>query len=295
MTEPTSPYAWGTRLATIWQQMGMPFPIDVRLIALEYTTRFPDPISKIKGHDVAGIEGMLVKRELKGDWVILYDETVEVPGRLNFTLAHELGHYLLHRQFFNEFQCGQDTFLDYESKDSRQREGEANKFAAYLLMPLDDFRKQIAGKNISLDLLGHCANHYGTSLTATALKWLEFTEEAAMLVVSRDDFVCWSYPSVAARRLGIYLMPGSAIPESAVTRLKDIALIDGSNASIRVAPGIWHDQLEAEESVIRSDRYDLEIFFIRFPMATSVDHDEEETTDAFGFLSERAQGLNWQK
>ncbi|RQO35983.1 hypothetical protein DBR37_06445 [Herminiimonas sp. KBW02] len=295
MTEPNTPYAWGSRLATIWQQMGMSFPINVSLIASEYTTRYPDPISKIKGHDVSGIEGMLIKRESKTDWVILYDATVEVPGRLNFTLAHELGHYFLHRHLFNEFKCGQDTLLDYESKNSRKREAEANKFAGYLLMPLDDFRKQIVGETVTLNLLSHCAKHYGTSLTATTLKWLEFTEEAAMLVVGRDDFICWSYPSPAARKLGAYLSPGSPVPDSAIERLNCGRLIDGINTNIRVAPGVWHSSQEAEESILLSDRYELAIFLVRFPLANFSNYDEEDVMDSFQFLSERSQGLNWKK
>jgi hypothetical protein len=35
-------------------------------------------------------------------------------------------------------------------------------------------------------LLSYCASRYDTSFTATALKWLEIADEAAMLGVARD-------------------------------------------------------------------------------------------------------------
>ena len=172
MSDPTTPPVWGNQLAKLWLMCGQGFPIGVKEIALEVTkTRFPDPIGIVIGHGVAGIDGMLSKRKLKGDWCISYDETITVPGRINFTLGHEFGHYLLHRQSRAEgFRCGQTDMLDYESPESRKFEAEANKFASYLLMPADDFRAQVGGQPITLDLLGHCANRYGTSFTAAALK-----------------------------------------------------------------------------------------------------------------------------
>ncbi|WP_204264877.1 ImmA/IrrE family metallo-endopeptidase, partial [Escherichia coli] len=55
----------------------------------------------------------------------------------------------------------------------REIELEADTFASYLLMPLDDFKAQIDGQPFSLDLLRHCADRYGVSVTAAALKWRE--------------------------------------------------------------------------------------------------------------------------
>jgi hypothetical protein len=54
---------------------------------------------------------------------------------------------------------------------------------------MDDFRRQVDGRAIDLDLLGLCADRYGVSLTAAILKWLEITPELAVLVVSCDGFL----------------------------------------------------------------------------------------------------------
>lgn len=48
------------------------------------------------------------------------------------------------------------------------------------------FRRQVDGQPISFDLLGHCADRYGVSLMATALRWTEISPKRAVLVASRD-------------------------------------------------------------------------------------------------------------
>ena len=66
-----------------------------------------------------------------------------LEGRYNFTLAHEVGHWVLHRRFFPD-NSEQLSFLDNAVKPAivcRKREDkhpieiQANKFAAGLLMP----------------------------------------------------------------------------------------------------------------------------------------------------------------
>lgn len=294
MTEPTTPATWGMQLSKLWIVSGQAFPVDVKLLALEVTKqRFADPVGVVKAHGVAGIDGMLSRRA-RGDWCISYDADVVVPGRINFTLAHELGHYLCHRQRQAEFQCGQGAMLDYYGEASRQMEKEANVFASYLLMPATDFRQQIDGQTVTLELLGEVADRYQTSFTATALKWLEITEEAAMLVVARDEFVCWSYPSKLARSRRAWLAPGTPVPEAALDRLESAANRAG-NTWRRVPAGVWHPSMEAEECVIVSDQFELTIFLLRYPEARVVMHDEETETDAFDVMTDASRGFDWSR
>ncbi|GKS70011.1 hypothetical protein W03_20150 [Nitrosomonas sp. PY1] len=296
MSDPKTPTAWGIQLSKLWLLCEKSFPVDVKQIALEVTkTRFSDPIGIIKGHNISGVDGMLSKRK-KGDWCISYDETVNIPGRINFTLGHEFGHYLLHRKNReNGFRCSQEEMLNYESGESRKFESEANKFASYLLMPASDFRDQINGQLVTLDLLGHCANRYGTSFTATALKWIELTEQAALLAVARDGFICWSYPSRRARLLHANLPPGTPVPQSSLERLNTAFDVNQKNHGFRVRPGVWHPELEAEEFVIISDHFDMAIFLVQFPYSGMVEQMEEKESDAFTFLVDRSAGFNWKK
>jgi hypothetical protein len=282
-------------MSKLWLASGQSFPVDVKLLALEVTKqRFADPIGLVAPHGVPGIDGMLSRREKKGDWCISYDTSVVVPGRINFSLAHELGHYFCHRQRQAEFRCAEGAMLDYQGDASRKMEKEANVFASYLLMPATDFRQQIEGQQITLELLGQVAERYKTSFTATALKWLEITAEAAMLVVARDDFICWSYPSKLAMNKGAYMAPGTPVPDPATERLQSAASQLG-NTWCDVPAGVWHPSLEAQESLIVSDQFDLAIFLVRYPSARVVVHEEEAETDAFEVMTGASSGFHWSR
>lgn len=78
------------------------------------------------------ISGKLFRdRATPSGWAITVN-AIEPRFRQRFTIAHELGHFVLHR---NEAPEGvtDDTF--YRSALSDKREAEANAFAANLLMP----------------------------------------------------------------------------------------------------------------------------------------------------------------
>ncbi|HWW06376.1 ImmA/IrrE family metallo-endopeptidase [Collimonas sp.] len=290
MSDPTTPAAWGIQLAKLWLASGQGFPVNVETLALEVTKqRFSEPVGIVMPHGIDGIDGMLSKRKKHKDWCISYDKKVVVPGRINFTIAHELGHYLLHRTLHETFQCGQAEMMDYDSLESKRLESQANTFSSYLLMPRNDFDAQIKGQEISFELLGRCAERYQTSLTATVLKWLEFTEEAAMLVVAdHDEFICWSYCSQSAKLLRAYKPPGESVPPSVLEHLR--ANLSGSRTARRVEPGVWHPTEEAIESAIISDQFEQIIFLIRFPFASAPNHEEEPESDSLTELTEKAQG-----
>ncbi|WP_317056149.1 ImmA/IrrE family metallo-endopeptidase [Roseovarius rhodophyticola] len=85
-----------------------------------------------------GISGML---ERIGDSFLITVSAKDPYTRQRFTLAHELGHYMLHRHLVGD---GIDDDRAYRSTESGKyhntmigpsEETEANKFAANLLMP----------------------------------------------------------------------------------------------------------------------------------------------------------------
>lgn len=285
MSDPTTPSAWGIQLSKLWTECGQPFPIGVKDIVIEVTKkRFDDPVGLIKDHGVSGIDGMLSRRN-KGDWCISYDGSVKLPARINFTIAHELGHYLLHRKIREDFRCGQSEMLEYDSPISKKLESEANNFASYLLMPANDFREQIIDQQVTVALIGRCATRYGTTFTATALKWIDLTDAAAMIVVARDEFICWSYPSKLAKSMNCYLPPSTPVPISSLNWLIKSRNTNTQDNTRRVGVGIWHNTLEAEESAIISDQFELMIFLIRFPMAGHIEHEEEQDQDTYDVLT----------
>ncbi len=200
------------------------FPISVPQVALEYSRqRFPDdPIVSVQGDNLPGFDGALFKaRAGRKGWGIIYNDAITSRGRINFTLGHEVGHYLLHRLAFpNGFRCGQQDVVRWDSEYG-QVEHQANVFAANLLMPLDDFRRQIPDRaKVDIEMLSACAERYNVSLIAAVLRWLSYTEKRAVLVVSRDGFILWARSSKPALQSGAYFktsagpieIPASSLP-----------------------------------------------------------------------------------
>lgn len=83
----------------------------------------------------AGISGVLARDPSYGTasgFVILVDENEPVV-RQRFSAAHELGHYILHRDSIGERV--EDNYMLRAAGMTSLQETEANRFAADLLMP----------------------------------------------------------------------------------------------------------------------------------------------------------------
>jgi hypothetical protein len=257
---PMRPIAWANFLAAAW---GKRFPVDVTMIALEYSQRFADPIKAIQQAEIDSFEGALFPLTKTGKWAILYNPTITSPGRINFTLAHELGHYLCHRQLNPAgFECGEDRLLGLDRNAVRRTlEQEADSFASYLLMPIDDYREQVGRQDMTLDLLGHMADRYQVSRTAAALKWLDFTAECAALVVATNGFVLWCWRSKLAKRRGIYFARGAPLPSASWAANPGLA---ADTKGLVLPEGVWRDGGEARELSIFADRYEMTISLVMF-------------------------------
>jgi Zn-dependent peptidase ImmA (M78 family) len=82
---------------------------------------------------------------VKGEHAIIGVNEAHHLNRQRFTLAHELGHFLLHHSASSVFIDASPVFFrDETSSDgSKLQEIEANTFAAELLMPEELLRKFI--------------------------------------------------------------------------------------------------------------------------------------------------------
>lgn len=296
MPEPKTAKAWAIRISRILNAvLGEDhFPIEVAQVAKEISQQlYPDdPITRITGDKLRSFEGALVRAPSgRKGWGILFNTDIASPGRINFTLAHEFGHYLLHRASYPEgFNCSTEDMVRWDTEYGRV-EHQANVFASYLLMPLDDFRRQLSPSSVpDLDALGGCADRYDVSLTAAALKWLSYTERRAVLVVSRDGFILWARSSKAAYRTGAFFKtadrPPRAIPEISLAAR-------GRNGELRTAAsefeeGIWFEREPCTELALFSDRYDFTISLLHLGAAPSRYEDEDD-----GGGLEELRGLEW--
>lgn len=82
--------------------------------------------------------------DFKNKRIILNSNLEAGTPRWRFTLAHEIGHTLIHKRFFNQGFCSvlSDSDANYITTSSKNRmEIQANRFASFLLMPSDHFFK----------------------------------------------------------------------------------------------------------------------------------------------------------
>lgn len=79
----------------------------------------------------------LIKPDDEGGFVIKVNR-FESKERQRFTIAHEIAHFLLHR---DKIQSGVVDSVLYRSKLSSRVEAEANRLAADIIMPRDKIRE----------------------------------------------------------------------------------------------------------------------------------------------------------
>jgi hypothetical protein len=264
MTARKSPTRWATDITRILNQVKGPdhFPINVGQVAKEYSLQaFPDdPIVEVHGDDLKGLEGAMLPVSNKG-WAIIYNSNNPSKGRINFTMAHEFGHYLLHRH-----EKPQGIQCKYQrgslGKKARALEKEADRFASNLLMPLDNFKDRISPtETVDLGILSSAADHYEVSLTAAIRRWLEYTEKRAVMVVSEEGAISWSRASGPAARTGAYF----PITDEMVEVPKDSlaanpSQIEDTRTGLIVPNGTWFPKEEGvREMVMVSEQYGFTI------------------------------------
>lgn len=93
----------------------------------------------------------------------------ETTERQRFTLAHEIGHFILHRY---DIGGGVIDNVLYRSNLSSRKEMEANRFAANLIIPIEKLREETAkiGNDISDDTVVALARKFRVSEQAMSIR-----------------------------------------------------------------------------------------------------------------------------
>ena len=250
------------------------FPLDVSSVALETAKIFgwTDPISRVEAAEIKGFEGALLPNENRSEWLLLYNPALTSPGRIRFTQAHELGHYILHRTLRDEFQCSDSEVLGWPGDDNNI-ETQADVFASYLLMPIDDFRKQTE-KHVDLNVLSQCADRYGVSLTAAVLKWLQFTQEKAILIISSNGFMNWAWSSDPAWKAGAFFKTKQNIIEIPSGTLASDNSLNNEREGTEVLAQRWFNpsdkSLYLREMKLSMEQFDRTMTLLILPRSADV-------------------------
>lgn len=146
---------------------------------------------------VSSVEGMLVcNPNDSAEWGIFFNPDAS-PERQRFTVAHELGHFVLHRAKRRSFNC--DKAAVHFSQDTAANiEREADDFASNLLMPGDLLREWISNQRIDLHVLSALAKRFQVSFEALCIRFIKFTTQRAILVYWDNGFVKYEWRSSSA-------------------------------------------------------------------------------------------------
>ena len=146
-------------------------------------------IVDFKDLEVDGFEGALMTDQEKSQGVILTRSGARKERR-RFTIAHELGHFLMPSHKGNRQCTAADLRESRRDNDDRRQEAEANRFAAGLLMPRSWFTSDMNRLgDADLSHVQELAKRYQTSLEATINRYVKLSDDACAFVFSKDDSI----------------------------------------------------------------------------------------------------------
>lgn len=168
-----------------------------RRLQIEGALRFED-ITKplhlsIKEVGSDGFDGALVRRSSGVGGRILVNRDIREAGRKRFTTAHEIGHYLLHKDS-DSMSCGAKEIANWTNIEVNP-EHEADEFASELLLPSTEIQALIGTQWPSLKLVSDLAAEFETTLTATIRKYCDVATQSCAGVWVQDSRIGWFSPS----------------------------------------------------------------------------------------------------
>jgi hypothetical protein len=176
-----------------------------------------DIVVQAKPDVVSGVSGMLLRNG--NSFGILYASDIPSEGFQRFSVAHELGHYFLdgHVDHVLSMDNTHISHAGFASTDPYERE--ADNFAVGLLMPANLFRRLMRRRALGLADIEFAAGTCKTSLTATAIRYAELTDDAVAIIVSTGRTIDYCIMSETMKSLPdlSWLKRGSPVPPNTGT------------------------------------------------------------------------------
>jgi Zn-dependent peptidase ImmA (M78 family) len=150
---------------------------------------------------VGPLEGAVAQLVRVGaDVHIIVSERVTDPCATRFSIAHELGHFVLDHPSPDPTElCGRRRSRRGD-EDARDYEAEANAFAGELLVPFHLVRKQCEVSPVSLEIPWHLAKTFNVSILTATIQFAELSSERCAAVFSANREVQWTARSATFTR-----------------------------------------------------------------------------------------------
>ena len=150
---------------------------------------------------VGPLEGAVAQLVQVGAEVhIIVSDRVTDPCATRFSIAHELGHFVLGHPSPDPTElCGRRRSRRGPDEE-RDYEAEANAFAGELLMPFHLVQRQCEVSPVSLEIPWRLAKAFNVSILTATIQFAEFSSERCIAVFSAKREVQWSAPSATFTR-----------------------------------------------------------------------------------------------
>jgi hypothetical protein len=171
------------------QELGVTEPKEIDLDAIAFYVG-----ARVRQRSLTGCEAHILGCK---DHAVITVNTHSSARRKRFSIAHELGHWRHHRG--KTLICRAE---EYHPRDAMSPEKVADSYAADLMMPRYLFQpcaRQHA--RLNFDTVGKLADRFNASLTATAIRLIDFDHSPAFVISHGPHGRSWfaRAPSVPRR------------------------------------------------------------------------------------------------
>lgn len=213
-----------------------PKEIDIEAICHYYKI-------KVAYESLTGCEGRLIGYNDKAIITVNKNSSLK---RQRFSIAHELAHWILDKGKVSHL-CTIETFT--KKWNTNDIETKANKFAARLLMPNSILKKIGQKKKFRVRDLTEISDIFSTSLTATAIRFLELDLNNGILISSERGIRKWfaTNPSLPKRIWPVDLID----KESWANHIKDKEI--GTKQGGSVPTDLWINRSDASYYEVYED------------------------------------------
>lgn len=170
---------------SILKDFGIDEPHKIDIEDIVYALEIPIQFKSLTGCDGRIIHG-------KKNSIITINRDIEFETRKRFTIAHELGHYLMHKD--NPIQHT-DTISSLSWFNNKGNTGislhefEANTFASELLLPTHKFMEAIQGIPFSPGLIRKVSDQYHVSRSSIIYRFVEYGNHPVCVFYSQNNKV----------------------------------------------------------------------------------------------------------
>ncbi|MEG0272748.1 MAG: ImmA/IrrE family metallo-endopeptidase [Hydrogenoanaerobacterium sp.] len=174
--------------------------------------------------------------KIDGEYYILINTDCQIPTRINFTKAHELGHFFL-KHPGEKFQCSSNDIFTTD-KANKPFEVEANRFAAAFLLPQDKMELLINDDSYDFTTISGIASSYAASIQTTVIRTIAFLQGSFMAVWTVNGIVQWATKSPGCKQPT--LRKGQPLPpQSIACKCFEKSYMPPKDEYIKVPQATW--------------------------------------------------------